>query len=589
MRRIARILLTATALTAAAWMHAAGAQDLDDQLAEAERLSVSSNGAVVQDLLDRIGAALEGASERQRHQYELLRIRAIARAGRLDEASEASVALVEQLDAMDPDLAQRTLNLATNVLVVNDRFDEGFRYFRRALDRAPEVEDPEMRAGTYSVAAEFYDRIGETATALTYADQALALSRMHGLDRSACVALERGGRAQLHSGHWSDAATRLERAVTACETADESVFAAQARFGLARALSGLGQTESAEAGLQAALEAFERSAFPEGVLEVRVDLAERALDRGDLSEAERQLQLAEPRLDAPGDLGIRARAWALRATLAERSGDQARALEWLRRAVQLRQDRSERQRAMRIALLINENDTEARARELALLRDRNRALELEQERRQQADLGLLYGGGGALVAAVLVVLLLVKTGRDRKRFQRMSQHDGLTGLLNHTRFFQLAHLAFQRCLQSERPFTMVVADIDLFKQINDQHGHLVGDAILARTGRCLREAFQDDALLGRLGGEEFGIALSNVDTDAAVARIEHLRALINRDNPADEPDITLSFGVAERGRERHLDALYARADQALYDAKDAGRDRVVTVARLALSPARFTT
>lgn len=562
---------------------------LDRLLDDVERETYRSSSIDVERQLEALQSRLDDATPRQRHRFELLRIRILARSGRLEEAADRSTRLVESIESMEPDLAQRALNLATNVLVVDGRFDEGFRYFRRALDHAPAVADPQMRADTYSVAAEFYDRIGETATAVSYADQALALARQHGLDRQACIALERGGRALLHSRGLVEAAARLNSAIITCERAGESVFKGQAELGLAVARYELGDREQASELMQQASTTFEQAEFPEGLLELQVLNAEWALEAGDLERLEQLLAQIGPQLDRPGELDIRARAWQLRAERAERRGDRYAALDAFRRAMTLRQERSERQRTMRIALLINEQDTAARSQELTLLRDRNRALELEHERRQQADLGLIYGGSGALVAAVLVIVLLFKTGSDRKRFQRMSQRDGLTGLLNHTRFFQLAHQAYQRCRQQERPFVIVVADIDLFKQINDEHGHLLGDAILQRTGACLRETFGDDALIGRLGGEEFGIALPGEDTDAAVARIEHLRAVINESRADGEPSITLSFGVAERGRERDLDALYARADQALYDAKDAGRNRVVTVARLVLDSARFTT
>ena len=566
-------------------------------LEQAERASHGAPGYSVADDLAALRNRVAEMTPRQRTRFELIEIRAIARAGRLADAAALALDQIENLDAMDPDLAQRTLNLATNVLVFNDRFDEGFRYFRQALNRAPTVADPRMQADTYSVAAEFYDRIGETATALSYADQALAIARANDLERQACLALERGGRALLHQGGLAEAASRLRAAIETCGRAGERVFLGAAELGLAQSQRGLDQPERADALIERALTTFRDVGFPEGELQARVQMAQWAIeDQNDGAPADdadqtaiEWLRGADDELERPGDLDTRAEAWRLKAELAERSGDQYLALRAMRRAMELRRERSERQRAMRIALLINEQDTEARARELTLLRDRNRALELETERRQQTDLGMMYSSGGAAVAAALVVVLLIKTARDRKRFRRMSRHDGLTGLMNHTRFFELAHQAYLRCCQQERPFVIVVADIDLFKQINDGHGHLIGDAILRRTGDCLREVFGEDALIGRLGGEEFGIALPGDDTDAAVARIEHLRALINDTRASGEPDITLSFGVAERGRERGLDALYARADQALYDAKDAGRNRVVTVARLSLNPARFTT
>jgi diguanylate cyclase (GGDEF)-like protein len=559
---------------------------LDRLLQQAEAASVGSSGADIERLFRRIEPRLIDATARQRTQFELIRIRHIARSGALDEAADAAVALVDRLDELDPDLAQRSLNLATNILVVNGQFDTGFRYFRRALDRAPSVEDPRMRADTYSVAAEFYERIGETNTALAFADRALALARDFDLGRTGCIALERGGRALLGANRLGEAEARFRRAVESCDRAGEGVFEAQAWLGLGRTLQPEHAGE-ADAALQTALTRFEQAGFPEGVLLTRTVLASKALEAGDRDAARGLLEPVIDRLDRPGDGAARAEAWQLLANLAELDGDTDRALQRLQRAVELRRDRSARERAMRIALLINEQDNESLDRELGLLDDRNRALALESERRRQSDLGLVYGGSGAAFAALLAVVLLVRSARERKRFRALSERDGLTGLFNHTRFFQLAEQAFQRCRQSGDPFTIVVADIDLFKTINDEHGHLAGDAVLRKTGEHLRETFGEEALLGRLGGEEFGIGLPGKQTEDAVARIEHLRALVRRDRAEDEPIYTLSFGVAERVREPELDALFARADQALYDAKDNGRDRVVTVARLALGAARF--
>ena len=493
---LARLLLPFLLIVASC----AGAASVDEPplaelLERMDALSVESSGGDFDEMLRTTESRLSDATPRQRDRFELIRIRMLARSGALDEASDQIVALVENLDAMDPDLAQRALNLATNILVVNDRFDAGFRYFRRALNRAPMIEDPMMRAGTFSVAAEFYDRIGETATALTYADQALALAREHGLERTACIALERGGRALLNAGRHEQAAERFRGAIRSCLQANEAVFEGQARLGLGRALDALGYAD-ADASLRSALQIFEQAGFPEGAMEARTVLAARALAADAPGAARDLLEPVAARLDAPGDLGIRAAAWQLLARLAERDGNQALAFERMRQAVVLRRDRSERERAMRIALLINEQDIEARAKELELLRDRNRALQLEAERRQQADLGLIYGGSGAGVAALLVIALLFQTARDRSRFQRMSERDSLTGLLNHTRFFQLANQSFLRSQQVERPFTIVVTDIDLFKQINDRYGHLAGDAILSRTGECLREAFGEAPCLG---------------------------------------------------------------------------------------------
>lgn len=295
-------------------------------------------------------------------------------------------------------------------------------------------------------------------------------------------------------------------------------------------------------------------------------------------------------IDMPGSHAIRAEALRVLARLASMSGDRTAEYEYRRRSIRFLEQQSMRSRQMRFTLLMSAHDDRARERELELLRSENLLAELDRENRRQEGLALTYGGFGAIVAGILLLALLIKAARDRQQFQRLSQRDGLTGLYNHTRFFELAQLAFQRARQNAMPFSLIVTDIDLFKQVNDEHGHLVGDGVLARVGARLRGAFGPDAIIGRLGGEEFGIALTDCDIDTAVARIEHFRATLNRQrNEDDEVSITMSFGVAELAHEQTLDVLYAHADQALYDAKDAGRNRVITVARLDLGGREFVT
>jgi diguanylate cyclase (GGDEF)-like protein len=235
-------------------------------------------------------------------------------------------------------------------------------------------------------------------------------------------------------------------------------------------------------------------------------------------------------------------------------------------------------------------DNRSREAELELLRARNNAIRLARSNDRQDEIAAYWAGSGALLAALLLCVVVFQTARDRKRFRELARLDGLTGLVNHTRFFELAQQGFQRARQSRGRFVLIIADIDLFKRINDEHGHLVGDAVLRRVGARFLEAFGKEAVIGRLGGEEIGVALTDCDMDTALARIEHLRAILNRRRADDaEPEITMSFGVAELRREKTLDTLYAHADQALYDAKDAGRNRVVTVSPVDFGNAAFVT
>lgn len=158
--------------------------------------------------------------------------------------------------------------------------------------------------------------------------------------------------------------------------------------------------------------------------------------------------------------------------------------------------------------------------------------------------------------------------------------DPLTGLLNRNalgpRFLELAYQA----KLADRPVCMVLCDVDGFKQINDEHGHGRGDAVLRDIAYEIRKRLRSFELVYRLGGEEFLILLPGIARDSGMQIAERLRVTIERARPGGLP-ITLSFGLsAARGVDVDYDCLFTAADEALYEAKRAGRNRVVADERL---------
>lgn len=172
---------------------------------------------------------------------------------------------------------------------------------------------------------------------------------------------------------------------------------------------------------------------------------------------------------------------------------------------------------------------------------------------------------------------------ERSRLQAALVHqattDALTGLNNRRQYESLFQYELNRSLRGGQPLTLCIIDLDHFKQINDTWGHAVGDEVLKRVGQLCRDSFRATDILGRLGGEEFVALLPETDLPAAmvVAQrfVDKLAATtISKEVP--QLRVTATVGVAQRGDENHLDALLQRADQALYQGKNAGRNRVVT-------------
>jgi diguanylate cyclase (GGDEF)-like protein len=168
------------------------------------------------------------------------------------------------------------------------------------------------------------------------------------------------------------------------------------------------------------------------------------------------------------------------------------------------------------------------------------------------------------------------SSRERLWFQ--ATHDNLTGILSRGYFVERAEDAIRRALRYREPLSLINLDIDYFKLINDRFGHQSGDdtlkALTATCATCLREV----DLFGRLGGEEFCILLPQTDTDGAMHVAERIRESVasqSGDHGNEHLKITVSLGVAAFFEsDRNFDPLYARADRALYRAKQNGRNRV---------------
>jgi diguanylate cyclase (GGDEF)-like protein len=162
-------------------------------------------------------------------------------------------------------------------------------------------------------------------------------------------------------------------------------------------------------------------------------------------------------------------------------------------------------------------------------------------------------------------------GQARDELRHLAETDALTGLPNRRHFLRLAGEALDRAKSQGRSVSLVMLDLDNFKTINDTHGHQAGDRVLRAVGRCLAEALQAPGRVGRLGGEEFGLLLPGVSCPAAWDVAERLRRRLEALRPSGLA-VTASFGVAEGGKD--VDALLALADECLYAAKRAGRNRV---------------
>jgi diguanylate cyclase (GGDEF)-like protein len=186
-------------------------------------------------------------------------------------------------------------------------------------------------------------------------------------------------------------------------------------------------------------------------------------------------------------------------------------------------------------------------------------------------------------AAYLIVLAVAMTGlaklqRTQSLLELLATHDLLTGTLNARSFTERLSQEFGRIRRYHRPLALLYLDLDDFKAVNDRHGHETGDAVLRLVADATRSAVRQSDIVGRLGGDEFAVLMPETEGPVAQAAAARLVGSI-REGFRGTPSVTVSIGVvstpnASAGPEE----LLRQADQAMYEAKRGGKDRVVQVA-----------
>ncbi|MBC2775128.1 EAL domain-containing protein [Rhizobium sp. AQ_MP] len=169
--------------------------------------------------------------------------------------------------------------------------------------------------------------------------------------------------------------------------------------------------------------------------------------------------------------------------------------------------------------------------------------------------------------------------KQNNQLKYLANHDPLTTCLNRRALFEQFEQLYQSAFLSGRDLTCLMIDVDHFKSVNDTYGHAVGDDVIAGLGHALLEAGGPEDLVGRYGGEEFCMVLDGADINAAKQVAEELRHLVKQRSPAwlkQDKTLSISIGIAAvDGRAGTVHAAVNNADQALYSAKKAGRDRAV--------------
>lgn len=432
--------------------------------------------------------------------------------------------------------------------------------------------------------ATLYNRMGDHGQARHYYEQTLKAQRADGSPREVAVTEHNLGRAYESLQQWDKAREAFTASLELCRSIQYQRGEAYALRGLASVRNAEGEPKDALGLLQLAELLQKRT--PDERLRAQILLqrgvALRQLNR--LPEAKVALQQALQVFEqVKSSYEIVASRQAL-AALAAEAADWKTAFEQQRDYTQALQRWLRSQLDQRFATLKVEFDTSAKERENALLLREKAATENALAQAQRA--GRLQIVAIALACALLLALglMVLRQRRNAKEVQRLALTDELTGLPN--RRDVLGRLQSQLTDRRGRPCALLIVDLDHFKSVNDSFGHLVGDELLKAVAGALRQAVPPYASLGRLGGEEFVVMLPDADEDQALTIGEAIREQVQTLDPGQwmpgAHQLTASLGVtvSRPGRDS-ISSILRRADEALYRAKAAGRNRVFAEAEAA--------
>lgn len=574
-KRIAMLLVAATLGIASPCLsatEAGGSPAFEAMLAQAE-LVRSSDPDQFESLLGQLNASVDAANPAQLEHLAYLKAYHLAYTGRFDLGIQAAKAVFETTS--DVNLKLRVGSLVVNSYAATREFADGLRYLDQTLPLVDQADDPEARHIGWAAASLMYNQVGQYELARHFADRVLADDAT---PRTDCVAGYSRIEALYNQGQLKSEEASILAAMEKCRAAGEPLASYFLQGYLARFWTAHGDRLRGIGALEQILPAVEATKYPRLIVEIHSLLAQWQYEQGLLDVADRHAQVA-----IAGSVGIvhslpLVKAYQTLYEIATKRGETAKALEYLRAYTDADRAYLDGIKARELAFQMVKHETREKVQTIELLNRQNEVLTLQQQvaaKTAQAN-RLLIALLAVLVASIGYWALKVK--KMQVSFRHLAETDALTGISNRHHFTRRAGVVLEQCRKANQQVGLVMVDLDHFKAINDQYGHAAGDWALREVAKACQQVCRRDDLLGRLGGEEFAFLLVDCDIEASAALARECGqriASIDTTPSGHRFSITASLGVAgSRNCGHGFDALLAKADDALYQSKREGRDRV---------------
>lgn len=520
----------------------------------------------------------------------LLNYLKLAKSTALDLAGEPSTSLILANEALEWSTNNNHLSLMTKSLLTRGAAYNTLRDpikaltdTQKAYSLAP-IEDPLIaKAQIAGLIALVYEYRRENLSAIRYFEEAVDYHRKHERWRDLGDVLYGLGRANLNIGKTELGKQQLAESIEVARKVEDYQGVAYGLKELAGSEYRAENIDLADAMYSEALIIFEESQNVFTLSDVLMWLAQIQIDKGNIEPAQAYLDRAEKVINKEVMTGHHFRLEETKASAFELVGDYKSAYALLKKTYPqreklLRSQYSKQFEELKDKFELEKLDSENRIleKEHSLTRS---SLELEIRKNDYLYLFALL----VIVICVLLVFILLRARQSRQEFERLSMTDELTQLANRRSVFQVLERQIDLSHRNNEPLTVAIIDLDYFKKINDQFGHGAGDKVLVAFSELCQSQIRKTDIIGRIGGEEFLIALPNTNANDALRLLNKLRELtlclpkkydLSELSSANEKMVSISIGLAEIQKDETQEKLFSRADTSLYKAKRNGRNQI---------------
>lgn len=565
-------MLPAVLHAGAAWGAVPASEDPTLLLKQADKIK-SANNAEFSALIQQLDAEQAQLSQQQQSYLQFLKGWQAAYRGEFKDVFVLLDPVIAR--SVDTTLRFRSEALEANVSVVSRRYEDAFAQLDLMLNQLPRVIDQNARIQGLGVASTLYSEAGQYELGEVYAERVLKESSSA---QDTCKGKYYEFQALFQGGKLQGMDERLQHGIDICGKAGEPLFSGYIRVFAAAAEIQHGQSAAAIDLLQKGNAEVQATRYGALMAEFDAALAQAYWNTGESALAGQYADDAVRASPKGAYTQSLATAYKLQYLIAKKRGDMADALALHEKYMEADKGYLTEVSAKALAYQTVAQQVLAKKQQINALNKQNRILELQQALDRKAAEASRLSIILLLAALGFIAFLTYRIKRSQLRFMTLAHRDGLTGVFNRQHFVTTVTQQLEYCRKSGREACLVLLDMDHFKSINDNHGHAVGDRALQRAVKACQAHLRSTDVLGRLGGEEFGILLPECTLAQASARAEQIRAAIAA-SVGDGLDagvaVSASFGVADATRYGYdLRELLIRADEGLYQAKRDGRNRV---------------